>query len=191
MEYARRHGYPVPAVHELSDDGTDLVMERIDGPSMVTVLGRRPWTLRRQGVVLAELHRQLHDIPAPEWVRDAPFGSGDCLVHLDLHPLNVLLTKDGPVVIDWPNASRGDGNSDVALTWALVAAGTIPAGRIRAAAMGWGRSVLINSILGRFDVDAVRAQLPEVVKWKVADPHITAPERDGMWALVGGTNRSR
>jgi tRNA A-37 threonylcarbamoyl transferase component Bud32 len=35
MDYARRHGYPVPAVEEISADGTDLVMERIDGPSMV------------------------------------------------------------------------------------------------------------------------------------------------------------
>ena len=31
MEYARGHGFPVPAVQELSDDGADLVMERIDG----------------------------------------------------------------------------------------------------------------------------------------------------------------
>jgi hypothetical protein len=26
MEYARDHGYPVPAIDDISDDGTDLVM---------------------------------------------------------------------------------------------------------------------------------------------------------------------
>ena len=32
MEYARENGYPVPAVESVSDDGTALIMERIDGP---------------------------------------------------------------------------------------------------------------------------------------------------------------
>ena len=191
MEYARQRGYPVPAVQEVSQDGTDLVMERIAGPSMIAVLDKRPWTLRRQGQVLARLHRQLHDIPAPDWIRDAPFGSGDRLLHLDLHPLNVMLSPAGPVVIDWPNAARGDGPSDVAVTWALVAAGAIPAGRIRAAVMGRGRSLLINSMLAGFDVDAIRAQLPAVVKWKVGDPHMSAAERDGMWDLVGGAEAAQ
>ncbi len=76
MSYARDHGYPVPAVEELSDDGTDLVMERIDGPSMVEALGRRPWTVRRQGAVLAELHRRLHEIPAPDFLGAAPDRPG-------------------------------------------------------------------------------------------------------------------
>jgi tRNA A-37 threonylcarbamoyl transferase component Bud32 len=62
MEYLRGHGYPVPAVEEISDDGTDLVMERIDGPSMVDYMSRRPWTIRHQGRVLATLHRRLHAI---------------------------------------------------------------------------------------------------------------------------------
>ena len=60
MEYARQHGYPVPAVDELSDDGTNLVMERLDGSSMVAVLDKQPWTLKRQGTVLADLHQRLH-----------------------------------------------------------------------------------------------------------------------------------
>jgi aminoglycoside phosphotransferase len=63
MDYLRSHGYPVPAVEEISDDGTDLVMERIDGRSMVEDMGHRPWTIRRQGAVLADLHRRLHAIP--------------------------------------------------------------------------------------------------------------------------------
>src|SRR5580704_8696061 len=42
MEYARAHGYPVPAVSEVSDDGTDLVMQRVDGPVMLAAIARRP-----------------------------------------------------------------------------------------------------------------------------------------------------
>lgn len=184
MEHARAHGYPVPAVDQISDDGTDLVMERIDGPSMLDVLSSRPWTVRQQGRMLAELHQQLHEIPAPDWVADAPFGHGDRLLHLDLHPLNVIISANGPVVIDWPNARRGDGDSDVALTWVLLAAGGIPGGRIKAAALGWGRALLINSLLAPFDRADVRAQLAGVVEWKVTDKNMSGAEQEAMWSLA-------
>jgi len=184
MEYVRGHGYPVPRVHEISDDGCDLVMERVEGSSMVAALGRRPWSVKHQGAVLADLHHRLHENPAPAWVADAPCGRGDRLVHLDLHPLNVLLSPAGPVVIDWPNAARGDGCTDVALTWALLAAGTIPGGRLKSAAMGWGRRLLLDAFLASFDRDAVRAHLPAVVEWKLADPHMSVAEQQGMRALA-------
>jgi len=184
MDYARQHGYPVPAVQEISDDGTDLVMERIDGPSMVAALGRRPWTIRRQGTVLADLHRRLHDIPAPDFVPDAPVGHGDRLVHLDLHPLNVILGPTGPVVIDWPNAASGDPAVDVALAWVLLAAGEIPESGVKGSIMGHGRSMLVNSFLAHVDLPAVKARLREVVEWKVRDPHMSPTEQRGMWSVV-------
>jgi Ser/Thr protein kinase RdoA (MazF antagonist) len=184
MEYVRAQGYPVPAISELSDDGTDLVMERVDGPSMLDDIERRPWTVRRQGRVLGALHRQLHAIAAPDWLADAPFGAGDRLLHLDLHPMNVIATERGPVVIDWPNARRGAADSDVALTWVLLAAGGIPTGRVKATVLGWGRQLLTNGLLAGFDRDAIASQLHDVVEWKATDPHMSAAERAAMHALV-------
>jgi hypothetical protein len=184
MEYARAHGYPVPAVEEISDDGTDLVLERVTGPSMVAAIGRRPWTIRHQATVLAELHRRLHDIPAPHWLPPAPCGEGDRLLHLDLHPLNVMLTAKGPVVIDWPNAVRGEGTVDVALTWVLMASGGIPFGRVKAAVLGRGRALLVNSFLRDFDLATVRPHLADIVEWKVKDPNMTDVERRAMWQLA-------
>ena len=184
MEYARANGYPVPAVEEVSDDGTDLVMERLAGPSMVAEISRRPWTIRRQGAVLADLHRRLHDIPAPEWLPPAPCGEGDRLLHLDLHPLNIMLTDRGPVVIDWPNAVRGEGPIDVALTWVLMVSGGIPFGRVKAAVLGRGRALLVNSFLRDFDLATIRPYLADVVAWKVTDPNMTEVERRAMWQLA-------
>ncbi|MCU1461101.1 MAG: hypothetical protein JWO37_1176 [Acidimicrobiales bacterium] len=184
MDYARQHGYPVPAIDEVSDDGTDLVMARIEGPSMVAVMSRRPWTVRQQGAVLADLHHRLHEIAAPDWVPSAPCGEGDRLLHLDLHPLNVIIGDDGPVVIDWPNASSGDGNVDIALGWILMASGDIPFGRVRAAVLGRGRALLVNSFLRGCDLTAVRRLLPAVVEWKVKDPNMTDAERQGMRRLA-------
>ena len=82
--------------------------------------------------MLADLHDRLHAIPAPEWLPQMP-GDGTSLVHLDLHPLNVIMHPDrGPVVIDWANASRGDALFDVGVTYVLL---TCPrdAGRRRVA----------------------------------------------------------
>jgi aminoglycoside phosphotransferase (APT) family kinase protein len=66
--------------------------------------------------MLADLHAQLHALPPPEG--DDPSLT---LVHLDLHPLNVLLCKSGPVVIDWSNSRAGRGGVDVALTAVILA----------------------------------------------------------------------
>ncbi len=184
MEYARGLGYPVPAVDHLSDDGTDLVLERVEGRSMVEVLGRKPWTLRDNGRLLGELHRRLHEIPAPDWMKPGPATAGTCLLHLDLHPLNVLLGPSGPVVIDWTNATAGDGATDVALSWVLMEAGEIPGNRLRAAVMGRARGALVAGFLSTFELAPVRAALRAVVEWKVKDPHMSATEQGRMWAVV-------
>lgn len=184
MDYVRGHGYPVPAVEEISDDGTELVMERIDGPSMVPAAGRRPWAIRRYGRVLADLHRRLHDIPAPDFLPVAPVGQGTRLLHLDLHPLNVLVGPRGPVVIDWPNAALGDPAVDVAVAWVLTAAADIPGGRAARSLLGLGRSQLVNSFLSGFDRASLTAVLRQVVEWKVQDPNIRPSERQTMWRIV-------
>ena len=184
MEYARAQGFPVPAVEELDDDGTSMVMERIEGMDMVTVLAKQPWTVSRQGRLLGELHRRLHRIAAPQWLSPSPVGDGDALLHLDLHPLNVMLTAEGPVVIDWTGACRGPGDVDVALAWVLLVAGQIPGGRVLSKLLDTGRALLVRSFLSGFDRRAVASRLHEVVSYKVTDPHMSTAERDRMWALV-------
>jgi tRNA A-37 threonylcarbamoyl transferase component Bud32 len=96
MAHARAHGIAVPHVHEVRDDG--LVLERIDGPTMLADVWARPWRAPRAAHTLAALHARLHAIA---------FEDGR-LLHLDLHPENVLMAPGGPVVIDWANA-RGAG----------------------------------------------------------------------------------
>jgi aminoglycoside phosphotransferase (APT) family kinase protein len=189
MEYVRGQGYPVPAIDEISDDGLDIVMERVEGLDMVAMMTKRPWTIPRQGRALAELHVRLHEISAPDWLRAAPVGRGDRVVHLDLHPLNVIIGPRGPVVIDWSNASRGDPVTDVTLAWVLMSAGSAPTGRLIGALLGRARSVLVENFLGSFDIDELRRSLRDVVAWKVGDPHMSADEQARMWRLVRAAGR--
>jgi len=184
MTHVRSQGYPVPAVDDVSDDGVDMVIERVEGADMVAVMASRPWTIPRQGGVLADLHLQLHDLAAPQWLHDAPVGRGDRMLHLDLHPLNVILGPKGPMVIDGANACRGDPVVDVDLAWVLMAAGEIPTGRLMAAVFGRARGALVRSFLRPFDRDELSQRLRDVVAYKVKDPHMSAAEQARMWRVV-------
>lgn len=184
MVFMREHGYPVPAVEGLSDDGFDMVMERIEGETMVEALGRAPWTMRRQAATLAGLHRRLHDIEAPDFLPAAPVGSGTKVLHLDLHPLNVMVGPKGAFVIDWPNAHRGDPDVDVGLAWVLMAAGDIPERGFKARLLGAGRSLFVHGFLSHFDRRAIGRLLGQIVEMKQQDPHMSEAEISQMWSVV-------
>jgi aminoglycoside phosphotransferase (APT) family kinase protein len=185
MEFVRAHGYPVPEVYDVSDDGLDLVLERIEGPTMVDALASRPWQVRKMGGALAELHQSLHQLPAPEWLGPAPAGAGDRLLHMDLHPLNVMMAPRGPVVIDWTNAARGQPEVDVTVAWVLVASGEIPASRVQSLLLGVGRKLLLGAFLHPFGTDRLRPVLADVVEWKSQDRNMSAEEITRMRSLLG------
>ncbi|MGK5678581.1 phosphotransferase [Actinoplanes sp. URMC 104] len=98
MAHVGGHGFPVPEVYEVN--GGDLVLERLDGPTMATMLFAGTMTLREGAAILADLLRELHALPSLS-------GDARSVIHLDLHPENVVVTAAGPVVIDWRNARDG------------------------------------------------------------------------------------
>jgi aminoglycoside phosphotransferase (APT) family kinase protein len=122
MRYLGQAGYPVPAIYDA--DGSDLVMERLDGHDMLADMSRRPWLARRHARTLADLHNRLHQIAAPSGWPQA-VGPGDMVLHLDLHPGNVMLTSRGPVVIDWSNVRSGPAGADVAMAYLLMASSEV------------------------------------------------------------------
>lgn len=118
MRSARSSGFPVPEVYAV--DGGEITMARVDGVDLLSRLSRRPWWARRVGVMLAELHVHLAAIPIGDIDLLPAFGEREALVHGDLHPGNIILTSDGPIVIDWEGAGVGPQDADTATTWLLL-----------------------------------------------------------------------
>ena len=145
---AHERGCPAPRVWSVETvaDRIGIVLDRLDGPSLTERLLRRPWSLAAGADLLARLQRDIHacsgeGLPAfSERAAEAigtatalsgeqrsrilsllaSLPTGDRVCHGDLHPENVILTKLGPVVIDWDNASCGNPLADVARTLVLV-----------------------------------------------------------------------
>ncbi|MFE0511788.1 phosphotransferase [Streptomyces sp. NPDC058964] len=115
MSYVADHGYPVPRVRP-SASRTDLVMERLSGPTMLGALLEGSLGTRQAGSTLAGLLRRLHAVPGRG--ADDP---GARVLHLDLHPDNVILTPDGPRVIDWTNAEDGHPGLDWGMSAVILA----------------------------------------------------------------------
>jgi len=144
-------GLPAPAVHGVVEvDGRlGVVFDRIRGVSMLRELIARPWTVRRYAAMLAGLQARIHAASAPGLpsqrarlegrirsagahepaLREAVLAElaglpeGLAVCHGDFHPDNVLISDRGPVVIDWPTATAGRAEGDVARTLLLLEVG--------------------------------------------------------------------
>lgn len=115
MEHVRAHGCPVPRVRP-TGSRTDLVMERLTGPTLLQACLAGTLDAAEAGSILARLLRDLHAVPALRATDPAVR-----VLHLDLHPENVILTSDGPRVIGWSDAAEGDPGLDWAATAVILA----------------------------------------------------------------------
>ncbi len=152
---ASEAGLPAPAFLgvETVEGRPGIVLERVEGPSLLGILRERPWRALWVAHTLAEVQASIHarrvapqGMPTvrqhlrhgiagsalpPEMQRRAEdllerLPDGEVLCHFDLHPDNVLLTRRGPVVIDWMAAAVGHPLADVVRSLLLLRVGGGP-----------------------------------------------------------------
>ncbi|MFE7622096.1 phosphotransferase [Streptomyces sp. NPDC057509] len=118
MSYLSASGYPVPRLGPQPPSARpgDLVLQRLHGPTMLESLLSGAVGAEEGAALLAGLLADLHTVPA----RLSP-DPEDRVLHLDLHPDNVILTADGPVVIDWSNTEEGTPALDRAMSALILA----------------------------------------------------------------------
>jgi len=178
-------GFPVPRVHRVGRG--ELEMDRVDGPTMLQDLLRRPWRLIRHARLLAGLMHRLHAVPAMDGLPVGPVP-GDRVVHLDLHPGNVILGRAGPVVIDWTHAAAGAAASDVALTWSSLGCFDHDARGVQAVLADRLRRAFLEAFLASAGkADAARL-LPVMIDYRLAHPtrgaNVRAAERLALLDLA-------
>ncbi|MBY0322021.1 MAG: aminoglycoside phosphotransferase family protein [Reyranella sp.] len=128
-----------------------LVLQHFDGPTLLHLARSGAVTRQRAGAILAALSLALHKTPLPSGVlplslrdlieamlredaRGLPphiaagilalierLSPGDGLCHCDLHPGNVIMTAEGPRLVDWSGAVRAPAALDLASIHVLLA----------------------------------------------------------------------
>jgi thiamine kinase-like enzyme len=158
-------------------------MQRLHGRDMLADLGSRPWRVARHARTLARLHDRLHRIAAPAGLRQ--FGSGGQVLHLDLHPGNVMLTDDGPFVIDWSNGCAGEAGADVAMAYLIMASSDVDG-------LPWWLTPVARGLrrvfLSRFRAvvrDDPRPHLARVARYRLKDPNVRPTEAARLRRLAG------
>lgn len=145
MTAAAIAGVPVPRIIAAGTwhDQPALLMTWCPGETMAAALLSDPAEVRSLAVTFGRVQAAIHGVPAPaglaedttDWVdwaapddalgdRLRRLAAGpEVLIHLDYHPLNVLM-DDGEItaVIDWANARGGDRRADLARTAAILRA---------------------------------------------------------------------
>lgn len=171
MRHLWRLDYPVPRV--LDVDGGDLVMQRLHGPTLMEAVFAGD---AGGGRVLADLHNRLHAVPAPAWL-----GDGQSVLHMDLHPLNVIVTENGPHVVDWSNAQAGDPALDVADM--VVITRSVSAEKLGFPEFESRRDDLLAQFLAYVDHDPT-PRIDAAATKRLTDPNFNERERDRMRALL-------
>lgn len=151
MSTAAAAGLPVPRVHVAGSwqERPALLLDWCPGRTMADELRARPWRAWSLGLQLGQIQAAIHALPPPADVGDDPDAWRDiagpdaplraclerlpsretALLHLDYHPLNVLVDRGGvSAVLDWANARPGDPRADLARTVSILRLAPLPAG---------------------------------------------------------------
>ena len=141
-------GLPVPTVWSVQqiDGRWGIVFDRLSGVSFAEQMRSDAAAIPQYLEILARLHTRIHAHTANQfsslkgWLatsitRAIPLDNprkqillngledmpdGDRLCHGDFHPMNVLGDASQPIVIDWPNACRGDPAGDVCRSYLIL-----------------------------------------------------------------------
>ncbi|MGW6228247.1 phosphotransferase family protein [Cellulosimicrobium cellulans] len=183
MRHVRAAGFPAPRVDAATDG--DLTMELLRGPTLLqSILGGRT-SLAGSARILVALHDALHAVPPPARGEPAyatltapPSAALDeiadgrpCVLHLDLHPANVVLTADGPAVLHWTNARLGPAGLDLAVTAVVLA----EVATDEDDELAPGARVLLDAFLHLADPALVR-HLDAAARTRAADPGLDPSE---------------
>jgi aminoglycoside phosphotransferase (APT) family kinase protein len=158
-------GLPVPKYFEAVkvENRRGIVLQRLEGISLMARMIRDPIRFGECVNLMADLHFQIHAKsgaslpPLRQWLRKTilqiesldndlrkfaldtlrSLSDGTAVCHFDFHPGQIMLTQDGPKVLDWMTALQGDPQADIAKTLVLMKVASV-------AHQGWRMRILVG-----------------------------------------------
>ena len=143
-------GAPAPQVFGvvILEGRLGIVLSRFDGPTLLQLTRTGAMTRGQAGAILAALCRAVHKTPPPPgvlplrgwtdaWLQSSSgrlpehivtgilalierLSPGDELCHGDLHPGNVIMTAEGPRLVDWSGPVRAPAAYDLAISHIIL-----------------------------------------------------------------------
>lgn len=148
--------------HVQVDDRTGIIIERVEGKTLISLAGSKPLTAFKVPSLMAELQLKMHNTHTDKirsyknFVLDAleakslsfltaeeklsaisklsALPDGDSILHFDYHPDNIMSDGKTATIIDWMTAARGAPAADVAATLYLLNEGEMIPGLSKAVA---------------------------------------------------------
>ncbi len=155
-----------------------ILYEYIEGITLIEFMKKKIINIGKALRMLAEIHVEMHKYESKDinslknifkpiihqtnlldddqkkeitnYIEKLPDGNAIC--HGDLHPDNIIVSKNKLYVIDWANTYSGNPNSDVARTFYLIKYGTSPS----------DEDTLKKSFIHRFLYKAIKSRLSKI-----------------------------
>ena len=191
-----------------------LIYERVQGLSMLQDMNAHPWKLPGYARTLAELQaginsksipglpgykeRLHHAIRTTERVSEAlrvkllteleSLPDGDKVCHGDFHPGNIIMTRNGPIVIDWMTACTGSPWADMARTSMILSVGAKAAGKLVSPLIRMGIQLYQRMYLNRYlaitpdTTQELKRWMPIIAAARLKEEIV--PERDALMKLI-------
>ncbi len=200
-------GLPVPQVEDMDivehAGRYGFVCEQITGPTLLSEMTMKPWTLFRAAHLLAELQVKIsacsvpglpsqrkklqHAIASAQQLSPiarqaaqhalAQLPDGTQLCHGDFHPDNVMLTQRGPVILDWAAATCGNALGDVMRTSMLLRSASPTGSAAQRRLIQLGRALFHQLYLRRY-LSRQRHSVADVNTWAL--PIYAARLKEGI-----------
>jgi Ser/Thr protein kinase RdoA (MazF antagonist) len=215
-------GVPAPEVlGEVTLEGRfGIVLPRLEGPTLLHLVRTREVTPEQAGAILANLYFAVHKAPPPpgaptlrDWlatfsqppslmpeqiaagaailIERLPPAAGMC--HGDLHAENVIMTSEGPRIIDWVCTIRAPAAFDLArfhlLQTELVPAAADPGRRRALNAALQSHYARLAGVSVTAQASALETYLPIVIAFALADRLWSPVQRERLIQRVQQTLR--
>ncbi|WP_226530623.1 aminoglycoside phosphotransferase family protein [Metabacillus niabensis] len=131
---------------------TCLIYEKVEGPTMLNYIEPTRFSVSYNAKLLAQIHFEIHQVKIDvnsnlktelsksitntEVITESErkivlriletLPEGKVLCHYDFHPGNIILSPNGPIIIDWLNTLVGHQLADVTRTYMMINSNALP-----------------------------------------------------------------